>query len=369
MSTQRRIAVIAVALALVLALGWLALRDAPPAGGTAPGATAGATAAAAAASDARAAIQRIVAQAQIVPIDGIIEVRPLADGRVLRVLVHPGDRVAANQLLAEIESDLQSASVKQRTADLGAASERLKLAAEGVRPEEQAALTAAAEAARQQAELARDRWQRQRQLLAQRFVSEQAVIEAEHDLQAAEARAREADLRARAAVSGGRPQEVEAARHQVTSAHAAVTEGAVALSRTRIVAPIAGVVMTRNVNPGDIIGTDVTTPTLFRIVDPDRIEVRFEVEELLAARLAVGLAVQFTLPGRQAVIGRGHVIRIAPQVEKRSIGADDARIRADSLVRPAWSDFVPEPGTAKLPVNYRLEARVTLDPEKPPSVQ
>ncbi len=134
-------------------------------------------------------------------------------------------------------------------------------------------------------------------------------------------------------------------------------------------APIAGVVMTRNVNPGDIIGTDVTTPTLFRIVDPDLIEVRFEVEEMLAARLAVGLAVQFTLPGRQAVIGRGHVIRIAPQVEKRSIGADDARIRADSLVRPAWSDFVPEPGTAKLPVNYRLEARVTLDPEKPPSVQ
>jgi len=138
MSTQRRIAVIAVALALVLALGWLALRDAPPAGGTAPGATAGAAAAAAAASDARTAIQRIVAQAQIVPIDGIIEVRPLAGGRVLRVLVHPGDRVGANQLLAEIESDLQSASVKQRTADLGAASERLKLAAEGVRPEEQA---------------------------------------------------------------------------------------------------------------------------------------------------------------------------------------------------------------------------------------
>jgi hypothetical protein len=132
-------------------------------------------------------------------------------------------------------------------------------------------------------------------------------------------------------------------------------------SRTRIVAPIAGVVMTRNVNPGEIIGSDVTSPTLFRLVDPDRIEVRFEVEELLAPRLSVGLPVQFTLPGvRSTVIGQGHVTRIAPQVEKRSIGADDARIRADSLVRPAWSDFVPEPGTQALPVNYRLEARVML---------
>jgi hypothetical protein len=110
----------------------------------------------------------------------------------------------------------------------------------------------------------------------------------------------------------------------------------------------------------------VTTPTLFKLVDPDRIEVRFEVEELLAPRLAIGLPVQFTLTGGSAVIGHGHVTRIAPQVEKRSIGADDARIRADSLIRPAWSDFVPEPGTQPLPVNYRLEARVMLQQGETP---
>jgi len=85
------------------------------------------------------------------------------------------------------------------------------------------------------------------------------------------------------------------------------------------------------------------------------------VEELLAPRLRIGLPVQLTLPGQQALVGRGHVIRIAPQVEKRSIGADDARIRADSLIRPAWSDFVREAGVEPLPVNNRLEARVILE--------
>ena len=305
--------------------------------------------------------ERIVAQAQVVPIDGIIEVRPLTAGRVLRVLVHPGDRVATNQLLAEIESDIQVAGIRQRRADLGAASERLKLTAEGVRPEEQEALTAAATAAREDAELARDRRERQRQLHEQRFVSEQAVIEAEHDLKAAQARAQGPLLRLLGAVAGGRPQEIRAAREQVAAAHAAVTEGAVALSRTRIVAPIGGVVMTRNVNPGDIIGSDVTSPTLFRIVDPDRLEIRFEVEELLAPRLRIGLPVQFTMPGGRTIIGHGKVTRVAPQVEKRSIGADDARIRADSLVRPAWSDYLPQPGVGQLPVNYRLEARVSVD--------
>jgi multidrug resistance efflux pump len=359
-SGGRVAALVLIAAAAVAA--WWALR---PGGSPRAGETAGPSQAVNARDGHEEGSARIVAQAQVVPIDGIIEVRPLTNGKVLRVLVHPGDRVVANQLLAEVESDLQSAGVRQRRADLAAAKERLQLTAEGQRPEEQSALSAAAEAAAQEAELARDRWQRQQKLHEQRFVSEQAVIEAEHDLKAAQARADEAQQRARAGLAGGRPAEVRMAREQAAAAGAAVTEGTVALSRTRIVAPIGGVVMTRNVNPGDIIGSDVTSPTLFRIVDPERLEIRFEVEELLAARLKVGLPVQFTLPGNAKVIGHGVVTRIAPQVEKRSIGADDARIRADSLVRPAWSDFTREPGVEPFPVNYRLEARVLLGRESP----
>jgi len=303
---------------------------------------------------------RVVAQAQVVPIDGIIEVRPLAEGKVLRVLVQPGDHVVAGQLLAEIESELESAAVRQRRAEMDAAAARLNLTREGVRAEEQAALSAAADAARHEAELARDRWRRQQSLLAKGFVAEQSVTEAASSLKAAEARAREAAMRARAGVAGGRTGEVRAAREAVTSAGAALSQGEVALSRTRIVAPIAGVVMARNVNPGDIIGSNITAPTLFRIVDPARVEIRFEVEELLAPRVEVGLPVEFVLPGSKTVIGRGTVTRIAPQVEKRTIGADDARIRADSMVRPAWSDFTAQPGTRPLPVNYRLEAWVRV---------
>jgi multidrug resistance efflux pump len=303
---------------------------------------------------------RVVAQAQLVPIDGYIEVRPMAQGKVLRVLVQPGDRVAAGQVLAEIERDLELAGVRERRADRAVADERLKIAQEGVRPEEQAALQAAAEAARHDAELARDRAQRQRDLQARGFVSEQAVVEAERSLEAAQARAREAALRAEAGVHGGRPAEVQAARQQVDAADAALQQEQVVLSRTRILAPAAGVVMARNVNPGDIIGPNITAPTLFRIVDPQRVEVRFEVEELLAAQVAAGQAVRFVLPGARTLVGHGRVTRIAPQVEKRSIGADDARIRADSMIRPAWADFVPEAGYANLPVNYRLEAWVLV---------
>ena len=299
---------------------------------------------------------RVVAQAQIVPIDGIIEVRPLTEGKVLRVLVQPGDRVQAKQLLAEIESGIPKAAVEQREADMKAASERLSLAAEGVRPEDREALAAAAEAARNEAELSADRWQRQKRLFEQGFISQQALTEAERSALAAQARAHEAEMRAKAGVAGGRPAEVRAAGEQVAAASAALDQGRIVLSRTKIVAPIGGVIMTRSVNPGDIIGSNVTSPTLFKIVNPERTEVRLEVEELLASRVAVGLPVTFVLPGSKVPVGRGKVTRIAPQVEKRSIGADDARVRADSMVRPAWSDFTPSAAGGSLPVNFRIEA-------------
>ncbi|HKA46222.1 MAG TPA: HlyD family efflux transporter periplasmic adaptor subunit [Burkholderiales bacterium] len=307
---------------------------------------------------------RIVAQAQIVPVDGIIEVRPLAEGKVLKVLVQPGDRVETDQLLAEIESDLPRAAVEQRAADVKAASERLALTTEGVRPEDREALAAAAEAARNEADLAQDRWQRQRRLFEQGFISEQAVIEAERNALSAQARAHEAGMRAKAGVAGGRPAEVRAAREQVAAAGAALSQGKVVLSRTKIVAPIGGVIMSRSVNPGDIIGSNVTSPTLFKIVNPERTEARLEIEELLADRVAVGMPVTFVLPGSKTPVGQGKVTRVAPQVEKRSIGADDARARADSMVRPAWSDFTPAGGNQP-PVNYRLEAWIQLSDKGP----
>ena len=87
---------------------------------------------------------------------------------------------------------------------------------------------------------------------------------------------------------------------------------------------------------------------------------RLEVEELLANKIAVGMSVRFMLPGSQTQIGSGTLTRVAPQVEKRSIGADDARMRADSMIRPAWGEFVPLAGQALPPINYRLEAWVEL---------
>jgi len=82
----------------------------------------------------------------------------------------------------------------------------------------------------------------------------------------------------------------------------------------------------------------------------------------MAADVRLGQSVTLVRQGGSTLVGMGKVVRIAPQVEKRTIGADDARVRADSLIRPAWCSFTPTQGTALPPISYRLEARVELGP-------
>jgi HlyD family secretion protein len=302
----------------------------------------------------------VVAQAMIVPIDGIIEVRPLSDGKVLRVLVQPGDKVEAGRLLAEIDDDVQSATFEQQSAGVRIAIEKLKLTREGPRKEEQAALVAASAASRADANLAFDRWQRLKLLATKGFQSDQAVNEARLTYQAAEARAIEVSARAEAGRLGGRAAEVRAAEETVAAAKEGLRTGRIVLERTRIESPIDGVIMTRDVNPGDTIGSNVISPTLFRIVDPTRLEVRIEIEESLLDHVRLGATVEFTTVGGKTIVGTGTILRIAPQVGRRTIGAE-GRVRADSMVRPAWSEFNRTGGSRlNLPVNSRLEARILV---------
>lgn len=114
--------------------------------------------------------------------------------------------------------------------------------------------------------------------------------------------------------------------------------------------------MRRNANPGDVVGSNLTWPTLLRIVDPARIGVRLKGKKLMALLLQARRPVRLALPGTSTMVGHGKIRRITPQVEKRPIGAHDARMRADSMVLPAWTDLSAAPGYDPLPVNHRPEA-------------
>ncbi len=306
--------------------------------------------------------ERVLARAVVVPVDGVAEVYPRVEGRVEQVAVREGDRVEAGALLAVVEAGALQAELARREAEARAAEEGLRLVAEGLRPEERTALDAEARAASREADLAGDRAARQSRLDAAGTSTEAAQRQAQIEWDIAKARQDSAEARLRAARSGSRPAEVQAARARLAAAEAAVAQARDEAARARIVAPRAGVVLARRIDPGDTISLQgqAAPEAVFEIADPGRVELRFEVEEVDAARVVPGLAVTVTTPGNQRVLGKTVVDRVAARLQKRAIGAQDARERAESQVRGA---FAPLDGIGDLPpIGTRLEAVVDLPP-------
>ena len=132
----------------------------------------------------------------------------------------------------------------------------------------------------------------------------------------------------------------------------------------RILSPVSGVVLTRRVDAGDYAFTASQTVNtwLFEIVDLTQTELRVEVEEADAARVKAGLTAQVVrIEERQPVV-QGRVEHVSPRLEPRTIGAADARVRADGVVRAlrvAWQGAAPA-----WPVGTRAEATLALE-EKP----
>jgi multidrug resistance efflux pump len=299
--------------------------------------------------------ERVIARAHVVAIDGVAEVRARDDGRVLRVHVREGDMVEAGKLLAEVEADAQEAEVARLEAEQRAALATVKSVQNTHRPEEIFAHDAELRAARAEHSIAQQRYEKQVQLFDKGSVSEVARDEAKHAADIAKARVDVAQARVQLVRSGGRTDDVRTARERVAAAEAALMQAKRKLERMRVVAPVAGVIVARHVDPGDTV--HALSPTLlFEIADTTRTEVRAEVEEGDAGRVAAGLDVELSTQWGESV-ARGRVSRVSPRVEKRNVLADPAAVRGDGLVRAVWITWDKPAG---IPLGQRLEVSIEL---------
>lgn len=197
-----------------------------------------------------------------------IDVAPLAPGRVVRMLVDDGDSVRAGDTLAILRQPTSQAVVEQTRAQVEASRANLSEALNGPRGPEirraQAELNAAtAEATRNTKDL-----ERARTLAAKGTIPLQ-------QRDAAEAAARQAIARRDAArqslallLQGTRPERIAAARAQVAEAQAGLTGAAASVADLTLTAPIAGVVLSRNAEPGEILATGQSAVTLGEVRRP-----------------------------------------------------------------------------------------------------
>jgi cobalt-zinc-cadmium efflux system membrane fusion protein len=211
------------------------------------------------------------------------EVGSSIPARIERVLVGPGDAVAAGQTLVE----LTSAEVGRARAALGAS--------------------------RVRAELAEKTVQRRRVLAADQIVParELQASEAEWAQAEAERRAAEAALSALGAASGSGPRFV-------------------------LRAPISGTVIDRTALRGQMIGPE---QTLFSIGDLSRLWLVAHVFERDALRMQTGTSARVTFPALPAEPFVGQVTRIGSRVDPASRTLD-VRIEVDNpsgVLRPGMS--------------------------------
>lgn len=184
-------------------------------------------------------------------------------GRVLAVHVQPGDRVGANQILATIERSVQAQQLTQ--------------------------LQAAVEVARADAKLAQNNLDRSRALVADGFVSQ-------------------ADIDQKTATR-------DAAAARVNVAVAQLNQMRAQVGRLDIRAPAAGLVLTRNVEPGQVVSGG--SGVLFRIARGGEMEMRALLSEDELVSLKEG-AIAHVTPVGMTESFEGKIWQVAPVIEQAS---------------------------------------------------
>lgn len=179
-------------------------------------------------------------------------------GTIGQIFVDYNSPVKKGQLLAQIDPALSRAKVDQAKANL-------QSAVAGVEKAEAALLDA------------QRTMERNRTLFARHYIARSDVDTAETNYQSAAA-------------------QVNVAKAQVAQTRAALQQEETNLRYTRILSPVDGIVISRNVDIGQTVAASFQTPTLFSIAqDLTQMQIDTSVDEADIGRVQVGQAVRFTV--------------------------------------------------------------------------
>jgi HlyD family secretion protein len=204
-----------------------------------------------------------------------VDVGSEVSGRIDRVLADVNDRVARGQVLAQINTDVIDDQIKQGQANLDAAR---------------------AQVAQARATLGVDTAQLNR--LQEVYRLSDGKVPSLTELEAAEANV----ARGRAAVNS--------ANANVVASQAQLSSAMTNRDRAVIRSPVSGVVLARQVEPGQTVAASFNTPTLFVIAeDLSAMQLRVSVDEADVGQVQRGQKASFTVdayPGREfpAVVER-----------------------------------------------------------------
>lgn len=220
--------------------------------------------------------QVVEASGTINPVN-TVSVGSTVSGLIESIYVDFNSQVKKGQLLAQIDPRTFQATVEQQRAS--------------VANEE-------ANVARLQAvtEMARKTYVRYKNLYSKNFIAKSELDQAESDYLSNLA-------------------QVAAAKAQVTQSRASLSTAETNLGYTKIIAPVDGTIVSREIDVGQPVAASFQAPELFTIAqDLTKMQIEVSVSEADIGKVAVGQDVTYTLDGYQDSVFQGKVtqVRISP---------------------------------------------------------
>jgi HlyD family secretion protein len=210
-------------------------------------------------------------------------------GLVTRVLVQPGNWVAAGQVLAVVDRQVQAQQSNQLVAQISAAQAEARLA---------------------QSEL-----DRAQALVSRGFISQ-------------------ADMQRKAATRDGANARVRVARAQLA-------ENSARIGRLDIRAPAAGLVLTRDIEPGQVVSAGAGV--LFRIAKGGEMELKADISEMDVTRMRIGASAGVVPVGTTQEF-RGQIWQVSPII-------DPAKRQGEARIALAYNEALRPGGFASARIN------------------
>jgi HlyD family secretion protein len=231
-----------------------------------------------------------------------VQVGTQVSGKIKDLYADFNSKVTKGEVIAEIDPSLFQAQVDQARANLANARATLV--------KNQAILV--------DAERTRDRY---RQLLARHLVSQSDLDTAETNYETAKAT-------------------VDASQTAIAQAQAALSLAETNLHYTKIVSPVDGVVISRNVDVGQTVAASFQTPTLFTIAaDLTKMQIDTSVDEADIGSVRVGQDVDFTVDAYPEETFKGTVF----QVRNAAVTVQNV-VTYDVVVKVANPELKLKPG-------------------------
>jgi HlyD family secretion protein len=252
------------------------------------------------------------------------------DGRIMKMAVDEGDVVKPGQLLASLDKIYFQNDLAVTRARQAAQAANVAKLEHGSRPEEIAQAKATVALYRTTTELNQQTFDRQAQLVKEGNTSRQSYDNAIAALRQSQAQLNVGEQVSRLVEVGPRQEDIDAARAQLALENGNVTVGERRLQDADLMAPGAGVILTRAQEPGAIVAAG--TP-VFALTITSPVWVRAYVGEPDLGRIHPGMRAEVTTDAAPGKIYRGTIGFISPVAEFTPKSVETRELRTDLVYR------------------------------------